>query len=146
MNPAQPVDGNYLLIVEDNPADVGLIRLALKRNGVQSAIHVIEDGEAALAFIDQVESDDSACPSLTVLDLNLPRVSGEEIFRRFRASAKWQRVPVIIVSSSLSARDRMDAIRLGASAYFAKPCELEQFLELGTVIRNMLRATAASGG
>jgi CheY-like chemotaxis protein len=132
-------EADFLLIAEDNPADVGLIRLALKKHGIPASVHIVQDGEAAIRFIEQVEADQSAaCPSLAVLDLNLPRVSGDEILRRLRASEKWRHVPVIVMSSSLSARDRVDAMELGAFAYFSKPSELDQFLELGAIIRNAL--------
>jgi CheY-like chemotaxis protein len=129
----------FLLVAEDNPADVGLIRLALKEHGVQTGVRIVSDGEAAVHFIDMVEADPAAaCPALAILDLNLPRVSGGEILRRLRVSTKWRDVPVIVVSSSLSPRDRKDAIQLGASAYFAKPSDLEEFLRLGALISKIL--------
>jgi CheY-like chemotaxis protein len=129
----------FLLVAEDNPADVGLIRLAMKEHGIQTGVHVVSDGEAAVRFIDMVETDPAAtCPVLAILDLNLPRVGGGEILRRVRVSTKWRDVPVIVVSSSLSPRDRKDAIQLGASAYFAKPSDLEEFLRLGALINQML--------
>jgi CheY-like chemotaxis protein len=129
----------FLLIAEDNPADVGLIRLALKRHGIGAAVEVVQDGEAALRFIERVEADgNAACPALAVLDLHLPRVSGDEILRRMRGSAKWREVPVIVMSSSLAERDREEAMARGASAYFCKPSELDQFLELGAIIKELL--------
>jgi len=65
-------------------------------------------------------------------------VSGDEILRRMRGSSKWREVPVIVMSSSLSGRDREEAMARGASAYFCKPSELDQFLELGAIIKELL--------
>jgi len=135
----------FLLVAEDNPADVGLIRLALKEHGIKTEVHIVSDGEAAIRFIDSVESDPAAtCPALAILDLNLPRISGGEILRRVRVSTKWRDVPVIVVSSSLSPRDRKDAIQMGASAYFAKPSDLEEFLRLGALIGKILTGQTLS--
>jgi DNA-binding response OmpR family regulator len=129
-----------LLIAEDNAADVGLIRLALRHYGLGFDVRVVNDGEEAIRFIEGVEADLTApCPALAVLDLNLPRIGGDEILRRVRRSAKWHRVPVIVMSSSLATRDREEALMWGASAYFTKPSELEKFLELGAVIKDALR-------
>ncbi len=128
-----------VLIAEDNAADVGLIRLALEHYGLGFDVRVVNDGEEAIRFIEGVEADQTApCPALAVLDLNLPRIGGDEILRRVRTSVKWHRVPVIVMSSSLAMRDREDALRWGASAYFNKPSELESFLELGAVIKDAL--------
>ena len=140
-----PYESGFLLIAEDNPADIGLIRLALMRHGIPFEIHLVSDGEAAVRFIEEVEVDDSAlCPLLAILDLNLPRVSGDQVLRRLRLSVKWRLVPVVVMSSSLSVRDREQALVLGATAYFPKRSELEQFLELGAVIKNILARNAAS--
>jgi CheY-like chemotaxis protein len=136
--PEKTID--FLLIAEDNPADVGLIRLALQRHGIPAEVRVVKDGEAAIRFIEEVEADGAAVrPALAILDLNLPRVGGDEILRRLRSSARWRDVPVIVMSSSLSGRDRAEALRLGASAYFPKPSELDRFLELGALIKDKLR-------
>jgi len=130
---------DFLLVAEDNPADVGLIRLALQTHGVLSQIHVIQDGETAMRFIEGVESDAAApCPALAIVDLNLPRLGGDEILRRVRSSEKWRDVPVIVMSSSLSPRDRSEALQRGASAYFSKPSDLEQFLTLGALVKSKL--------
>ncbi len=135
---------DFLLIAEDNPADVHLIRLALKRHGISCEICVVQDGESAVRFIEQTEADAFArCPTLAVLDLNLPKVGGDRILQRLRECSKWIHVPVIVISSSLSHLDRATAINLGASAYFSKPTDLEQFLELGALIKNLLRRKPA---
>jgi CheY-like chemotaxis protein len=135
-NQSRQGDRDFLLIAEDNPADVVLIRLALQKYGVLPELYVIQDGEAAVRFIEKVEADDlAACPVLALVDLNLPRVGGDELLRRVRASEKWRNVPVIVMSSSLSTRDRTDALQRGAAAFFSKPSDLEQFLMLGALVK-----------
>ncbi len=139
-------ESDFLLIAEDNPADVHLIRLALKRHGVPCEIYVVQDGESAVRFIEHTEADALArCPTLAVLDLNLPKIGGDQVLQRLRECSKWSQVPVIVISSSLSHLDRATAIDLGASAYFSKPTDLEQFLELGSLIKNLLRRNPEVG-
>jgi CheY-like chemotaxis protein len=137
----EPLDLGLLLIAEDNLADVGLIRMALERYHLLATVHLVRDGEAAVRFVDQVERDHTAaCPTLAVLDLNLPRISGDQILLRLRSSTRWSDVPVIVMSSSLSAKDRTQAMNSGATSYFSKPSDLEHFLELGALIKDVAMA------
>ena len=139
MNTVHPDTVSFLMIAEDSAADLSLIRMALERYGIAMELHVVKDGEAATRFVEDVEADSRApCPALAVLDLNLPRISGQQLLRRIRSSDKWRNVPVIVFSSSLSLRDRADALSLGATAYFSKPLDLEQFLGLGALIKDAL--------
>jgi CheY-like chemotaxis protein len=136
---SEPGARDFLLIAEDNLADVRLLRLALEEYGIPIGVHVVRDGEAVLRFIERVEEDPLArCAALAIVDLNLPRYGGDEILRRLRASEKWRHVPVIVASSSVAASDRAEAMRLGAAAYFVKPSDLEQFLRIGALIRDIL--------
>ncbi len=146
-NPTHPYDLGHLLIAEDNLADVGLIRMALEKHELSAEVHLVQDGEEAIRFVEKVDADHSApCPSLAILDLNLPRINGDQVLRRLRSSAKWRHVPVIVISSSLSVRDRANAMKLGATSYFSKPSELEQFLEIGALIRRVSTLPGAGGG
>ena len=134
-------DSKLLLVAEDNPADVYLIQLALKRHNIACEVHIVGDGESAVRFIEKTENDESSpCPSLALLDLNLPRVRGDQILQRLRGSSRWCRVPVIVISSSRSNMDRAAAMNSGASAFFSKPTGLDQFLELGSLIKSLLPA------
>jgi DNA-binding response OmpR family regulator len=128
-----------LLLAEDNPADVMLVGRAMEANHVPVKLLVVEDGEEALKFIDQIDSDPTmSCPSLLVLDLNLPRQSGADILRRARASKRLKNVPVVIFTSSDAPKDRETVARLGADRYFLKPTYYEDFLKLGGVINELL--------
>ena len=125
-----------ILLAEDNPADVYLIREALKEHGVDCAIQTASDGREVLTLIDS--PDPAWRPDLIILDLNLPRHDGIELLRKLRSTAELSRVPVVVLTSSDSPRDRATATELGATRYLSKPSNLEHFLELGAVFKELL--------
>jgi CheY-like chemotaxis protein len=127
-----------VLLVEDNPADASLVREALSEAHVNCGLHVLNDGTRAVDFIAEIERNEAPCPDLVMLDLNLPRLSGEEVLKRLRGSSKCATVKVLIITSSNAASDRERAMSLGATDYFRKPSTLEQFLQLGPKVRQML--------
>ncbi|MBV8833946.1 MAG: response regulator [Acidobacteriaceae bacterium] len=128
-----------VLLAEDNPGDVLLVREALKLQPFQSELTVQPDGERMLGFIDQIEAGQQPCPDIILLDLNLPRRTGEILLERIRQSKPCLKVPIVIVTSSGSPRDREIAERLGANRYFQKPSDYEKFMHLGSVIRELLQ-------
>jgi CheY-like chemotaxis protein len=125
-----------VLLAEDNPADVYLIREALREHDVICNLSVAHDGKEALRIIDGV-SEDGVPLSLIILDLNLPRHDGIEILEHLLKGGR-QRIPVIVLTSSDSPRDRQLATRLGADRYLRKPSELESFLSLGVIFKELL--------
>ena len=127
-----------LLLVEDNPADVFLVKQAMREEGLECDLQVVEDGEKAVQLIDRVDTGDEAPPDLLMLDLNVPRVSGEEVLERLRESSKCAKVAVAIVTSSDSLHDRRKAEALGADEYFRKPANLQDFMALGKVARRLV--------
>src|SRR5258707_2455319 len=103
------------LLVEDNRPDVLMIEEAISLYGLPIELHVVDDGAKAFEFIDRAEGDPAApCPQMLLLDLNLPKRSGKEVLQRLRESAKCKDIPVIVITSSDSERDRKDARELGA--------------------------------
>jgi CheY-like chemotaxis protein len=132
-----------IILFEDNPADANLVEEALAEAQVECALQVLGDGSKALEFIGHVEKDETPCPDLVILDLNLPRFSGEEVLKRWRTSCKCRSVKILIITSSNAASDRERAMKLGATDYFRKPSTLEQFLELGPTVRRVLEFKAA---
>ena len=129
----------HILLAEDNKADVFLIREAIKLANVSADLHVVSDGEKAVAFIDAAESDDHApCPTLILLDLNLPKKNGLEVLQHVRSTRKCAGALVLIITSSDSERDRQETSRLGASGYFRKPSGYNDYLKLGEVVKNLL--------
>ena len=128
-------EGPVILIAEDNPADVFLIRKTLQPHFKTARILVAEDGEEAFQWIERADNDSQAsCPELLLLDLNLPRRSGPEVLRRVRASPLCGRIPVIVLTSSDSEKDQAEVMRFGATQYIRKPSDLFEFLAIGKTI------------
>jgi len=138
-----------ILVVEDSEPDVLLVREALERAGLESEIQVLDDGEKAVDFIEQLERDNTASPpQLVLLDLNLPRMTGGQVLERLRRSAPCGQIPVVILTSSDSPKDKAEASQLRATRYFRKPSRLEEFMRLGQVVRDLLlgESSQASSG
>ena len=133
-----------ILLAEDNPADVYLVREALREHGVDCALRVVSDGAEMLRMIssDQVRAG-AVNLGLIILDLNLPRHDGTEILERLRDTIELAGIPVVVLTSSDSPRDRTLASQLGAACYLRKPSSLEQFLTLGSVFKNLLSGQEA---
>jgi CheY-like chemotaxis protein len=128
-----------ILLAEDNAADVYLIREALKEHGVDCALRVVSDGEEVLRIITGEYARGAARQlGLIILDLNLPRHDGIEILQCLQDTAEMACVPVVVLTSSDSPRDRSAATQLGATRYLRKPSSLEQFLDLGGVFKDLL--------
>lgn len=132
-----------IFLAEDNPADVYLLKEALG-SSVSNPVDVVvaQDGEEALDFVHgRGRFESVAPPDLIVLDLNLPKSDGSDVLRCIRESDRLGRIPVVILTSSDSPRDRATAERLGASCYITKPSDLDAFLALG----GRLLSLAAAG-
>ncbi len=125
--------------MEDNKGDVYLIRESIEVACVGASLHVVHDGEKAIKFIETADMDPEApCPSLVILDINLPKRSGREVLSWMRLSRRCARVPVLVVTSSDSQKDRDEMGQLGVHGYFRKPSEYEEFMKLGPLVRDIL--------
>lgn len=128
-----------ILLVEDNAADALLVEEAFEEAKFDCSITVVRDGEQAVAFFDALDADASQdCPDMILLDLNLPKVSGNMVLERLRASPRCARIKVLIVSSSDAPADRQRAMTLGANDYFRKPSSLKEFMLLGAKVKSMI--------
>jgi CheY-like chemotaxis protein len=124
-----------ILLAEDNLGDVLLVQDALQSHKIPNELHVVRDGEEALAFIEKMgEPDGIPCPDLMLLDLNLPKVDGSEVLSRFRKHPECAQTPVIVITSSDAHRDRERMAQFGIARYFRKPSDLNAFLKLGAVV------------
>jgi len=127
-----------ILLVEDNAADVHLVRESLALHKIRNELAVLSDGATAVQYLDAVDSSAVTCPQLVILDLNLPKTTGREVLKRIRQSPRCAKIPVVILSSSGAQKDRDDAHTLGATHYIKKPSDLKEFLEVGAVFKALL--------
>jgi chemotaxis family two-component system response regulator Rcp1 len=131
MNAEASATAVEVLLVEDNPGDVRLTREALKEAKVRNNLHVVEDGEAAIAFARQEGPYANAPrPDLILLDLNLPRKDGREVLAILKADENLKRIPVVILTSSKAEEDVLRAYNLNANCYITKPLDFEQFIKV----------------
>ena len=128
-----------ILVIEDNGSDVFLLERALKKQDLRyELVHLLSGGEA-LAFIRrQGPYADAAIPNLILVDLNLSRYSGEDILRAIRSAGHLGGVPVCVWSSSRSRRDEALLKELGVCQFITKPSGLDQFMEIGKIIKDLL--------
>jgi CheY-like chemotaxis protein len=128
-----------VLLVEDNPTDVFVIREVLHTTGLDLRIRVMGNGQEALLYFENISRDEKAsCPSLVLLDLNLPRVTGIEVLKALRSNAKCRFTPVIIVTSSTAEEDRVATGKLGVEGYFEKPGDLAPYRELALLVKRVV--------
>lgn len=122
-----------LLLVEDNPDDAELARLAFGRAGLPLEVVVAEDGADALDFLFRRGAHagrPAGAPDLVLLDLQLPGLDGFEVLRQIRAEPSLATVPVLAFTSSVEPRDVRRSYQLGANSYLRKPVDFDTFLRL----------------
>jgi CheY-like chemotaxis protein len=126
-----------ILLVEDNPGDADLVRLALEENKVCNELHVVQDGVEAMTFL-RGEGKHAAAPrpDLILLDLNLPRKDGREVLAEIKADNALKRIPVVILTTSKHDEDILRAYDLNANCYVTKPVDFEQFASVVKSIDN----------
>jgi len=127
-----------ILLAEDNDGDVYLVRRALDKNHVNHELTVARNGEDAWRILESAAGGRDKAPDLILLDLNLPRFDGEQILTRLRATQSLRGIPIIVLTSSDSQRDRDTAMKLGARIYFRKPTDLQTFMNLGQVVADLM--------
>ncbi len=118
-----------ILLVEDNPADVELTLHALRKNNLANQIHVVRDGEEALAFLFDPQRANHAHLKLVLLDLKLPKVDGLEVLRKVKSDPRTKSIPVVVMTSSKEEQDLVKSYELGVNSYLQKPVDFDQFRE-----------------
>ncbi|WP_018141677.1 response regulator [Thioalkalivibrio sp. ALJ7] len=119
-----------ILVVEDNPVDIDLMRRAFERRNLTNPLEVARDGVEALAFLERWEQGELAPPAVILLDIKLPKVDGLEVLRRIREHERFRRIPVVMLTSSNEDRDIATAYDSGANSYIVKPVDFAKFLEV----------------
>jgi two-component system, response regulator len=122
-----------VLLIEDNSSDEKLTLRAFKKAKIANDVHVVRDGAEALEYLFATGAyagrDPSALPTVTLLDLNLPRVSGLQVLRRMREEERTKHLPVVILTSSKEEEDIARGYELGANAYVRKPVDFAEFVQ-----------------
>ncbi|GHC03837.1 response regulator [Thermomonas carbonis] len=128
------MSGHQILLVEDNPDDVELTRLAFAEAGSAHRLQAVSDGAEALDYLlargRHGGRDAADLPALVLLDLNLPRLDGRDVLKAIRATPATQCLPVVVLTTSAEPRDVDQAYALGANSYIQKPVEFERFVEV----------------
>ena len=129
-----------ILVAEDNRGDVVLIRRALQMHGLDHELHLVEDGEQAMRYLSSLnERDGATCPHVMLLDLNLPKVDGAEVLSAFRRNRWCEGMKVIVITSSDAPEDHARMADLQVDHYFKKPLDLDEFMELGALIGEVVK-------
>lgn len=118
-----------VLLVEDEPADVHLTKMAFNEGKVLVDVHDVGDGVEALAFLKQEGPyQDAPKPDLILLDLNMPRMDGKTFLKKFKTLEKLRQIPVVVLTTSEAESDVIDSYDLGASGFIVKPVDIDQFI------------------
>lgn len=117
-----------VLIVDDEPGDVELIRTAIVEGRFVCRTHVVQDGVEALAFLRKEAPDFTGVPTpdLVLLDLNMPKMNGYDLLKTIQKDPRLTRIPVVVVTTSEAERDVFLSYDLGASGFVTKPVDIEQ--------------------
>ena len=119
-----------ILLVEDNPDDAELVRIAMADAGITAQLDVVVDGGQALAYVrKQAPFADKARPDLVLLDLNLPGIDGREVLRHIKSDAELCSIPVVVMSTSVDDEDVRVSYREHANAFVSKAPDFDQLVE-----------------
>ncbi|RJQ14695.1 MAG: response regulator [Nitrospiraceae bacterium] len=132
--PGDPIE---VLLVEDNPADVRLMKESLRDSKVRNNLHVVNDGEAAMSFLRR-EGKYSGVPQpdLIMLDLNLPKKDGREVLQEIKTDPALKHIPVVVVTTSSADEDIIKSYCLHANCFVTKPVDLDQFIKVVQAIED----------
>lgn len=129
-----------ILVVDNNPGDQELVRLALEDAGISAPVEALIDGELAMRTLAAAGDQARSRYAVVLLDLNMPRVHGRDVLAWVRSQPVLTGLPVIVLTSSQSPRDREECERLGADGYWVKPAHFEDFVRMVDGIRRYLPA------
>jgi CheY-like chemotaxis protein len=131
---SRPID---ILIVEDNPTDVMLMREALEHAQLPNNLHVATNGIEGMEFLRRQGRHTTAVrPELILLDLNMPRMNGQEVLAAIKADASLRSIPIVILTTSNAKADVNQAYEQYANCYITKPVEFDAFADVVRSIRS----------
>lgn len=119
-----------ILLIEDNPADVRLAQETLKDYKLQNVLHVVQDGESALAFLRREgRYADAPVPDLVLLDLALPKIDGIEVLAQIRTDERLSNLPVVVMAASPVDQEMLTDLNVTPDCFILKPLTVERYLE-----------------
>jgi CheY-like chemotaxis protein len=130
--------GYRVLVIEDNEGDIQLLRLAVMAASLSCELIPISDGEEGFNYVVQTGDD---CPDAVLLDLNLPKISGLTILEALRANPSYAKIPVLVLTSSSSSKDRAHVEAFPPVQMVVKPADLDSFLKIGEILKQLLGAS-----
>ena len=120
-----------ILLVEDNEGDVGLVEEVFEDAKIRNTLHVAEDGEEAMLFLNKEKPFANApTPDIILLDLNLPQKDGREVLEEIKTDDKLKRIPVVVLTTSKAEEDIVRSYDLHANSYITKPVDFDQFIRV----------------
>jgi len=126
-----------ILLIEDNPGDVRLIREAFKDSKVVGNFQVTGDGESAIEYLSKVgENGLNSRPDIIFLDLNLPKKNGLEVLEEVKSNPLLRSIPIVVLTTSNSEEHIYRSYRLNANCYIIKPVDFDQFINVAKVIES----------
>ena len=118
-----------ILLVEDNPDDAELVRIAMDDAGITSTLDVVQDGAQALQYVrKEGEYASSPRPDLMLLDLNLPGVDGREVLRTVKSDPALCSIPIVVMSTSVDENDIDASYRMHANSFVSKPPDFDELV------------------
>ncbi|MHB1483781.1 MAG: response regulator [Saccharofermentanales bacterium] len=134
------MDNKYILLVEDNEDDVTLTEIAFKKVKISYDLITVSNGQEALDFLyfcgKYINRPTQENPSIILLDLKLPFVSGLDVLKEIRANKSTTRIPVLVLTSSIEEKDHIEAVNLGTNEFILKPTSYTDFIEILQHIKN----------
>ena len=125
----------YILLVEDNPGDARLTKEVFLDCKIANSLEIVEDGEEAIKFLyKQGNYSNAKTPDLILLDLNLPKKSGQEVLEEIKSDSNLKQIPVVILTTSEAEKDILKSYNLNANSYINKPVDFDQFIDVVKVI------------
>jgi chemotaxis family two-component system response regulator Rcp1 len=124
-----PLVKRTILLVDDNRADVELVRRSLGAGPAAPRLVVADDGVEALRLLRETPSREHARPDLILLDLNLPRKDGHQVLAEIKEDPRLRHIPVVVLTSSNAERDISSAYELHANCYLTKPMDIDGFTD-----------------
>jgi len=120
-----------ILLIEDNPGDIKLFEEAVSAEELNIVIDVVEDGEAALEYYEKLKAADYVdAPSIIISDLNIPKINGLDVIKKFKSDSTFKIIPIIVLSTSNLDTDIKECYSSYVNAFLVKPIGIDEFFNL----------------